>query len=83
MLELISSAGTGSDGEVKRSEPVKRSTQLYREKVNYSKRFKTVHAVSISHAFGKMNPAPIQRFDVRCLVFLIQASKPRCGTSHH
>ncbi len=36
-----------SDGEVKRSEPVKLSTQLYREKVHYSKLFKTVHAVVI------------------------------------
>ncbi len=36
-----------------------------------------------SHAFGKTNQAPIQCFDVRCLVFLIQASKPRCRTSHH
>ncbi len=30
-----------------------------------------------------MNQAPIQCFNVRCFVFLIQASKPRCRTSHH
>ncbi len=36
-----------SDGEVKRSEPMKLSTQLYRKKVHYSKCFKTVHAVVI------------------------------------
>ncbi len=36
-----------SDGEVKGSEPVKLSTQLYRKKVNYSKLFKTVHAEAI------------------------------------
>ncbi len=36
-----------SDGKVKRSEPVKLSTQLYRKKVHYSKLFKTVHAVAI------------------------------------
>ncbi len=38
---------TASDGEVKRSEPVKLSTQLYQEKVHDSKLFKTVHAVAI------------------------------------
>ncbi len=32
---------TASDGEVRRSEPVKLSTQLYQEKVHYSKLFKT------------------------------------------
>ncbi len=37
---------TASDGEVRRSEPVKLSTQLYREKVHYSKLFKTVPAVA-------------------------------------
>ncbi len=36
-----------SDGEVKRSEPMKLSTQLYRIKVHYSKLFKMVHAVAI------------------------------------
>ncbi len=41
-LELLS-----SDVEVKRSEPVKLSTQLYRKKDYYSKFFKTVHAVAI------------------------------------
>ncbi len=40
-------ARTHSDGEVKRSEPVKLSTQLYRKKFHYSKLFKTVHAVAI------------------------------------
>ncbi len=35
------------DGEVKRSEPVKLSTQLYQEMVHYLKLFKTVHAVAI------------------------------------
>ncbi len=32
---------------MKRSEPVKLSTQLYQKKVYYSKRFKTVHAVAV------------------------------------
>ncbi len=32
--------GKTSDGEVKRSEPMKLSTQLYQKKVNYSKLFK-------------------------------------------
>ncbi len=36
-----------SDGEVKRSEPVKLSTQLYQKKIYYSKIFKTVHAVAL------------------------------------
>ncbi len=36
-----------SDGEVKCSEPVKLSTQLYRKKVHYSKLLKTVYAVAI------------------------------------
>ncbi len=36
-----------SDGEVKRSEPMKLSTQLYQVKVHYSKPFKMVHAVAI------------------------------------
>ncbi len=36
-----------------------------------------------SRAFCKTNQAPIQCFNVRCFVFLIQASKPRCRTSHH
>ncbi len=31
----------------------------------------------------KMNQAQIQLFNVRCFVFLIHASKPRCRTSHH
>ncbi len=35
-----------------------------------------------SRAFGKTNQAPIQRFNVRCFVFLIQASKPLCRTLH-
>ncbi len=34
-----------SDVEVKRSEPVKLSTKLYRKQVHYSELFKTVHAV--------------------------------------
>ncbi len=38
-----------SDGEVKRSEPMKLSTQLYRKKVHNSKLFKTAHAC------GQMN----------------------------
>ncbi len=36
-----------SDGEVKRSEPMKLSTQLYQKKVHYSKLFKTVNPVTI------------------------------------
>ncbi len=36
-----------SDGEVKRSEPAKLSSQLYRKKVHYSKLLKTVYAVTI------------------------------------
>ncbi len=36
-----------SDGEVKHSEPMKLSNQLCREKVHYSKLFKTVYAVVI------------------------------------
>ncbi len=36
-----------SDGEVKRSAPVKFSTQLYQKKVHYSKLVKTVHTVAI------------------------------------
>ncbi len=36
-----------NDGEVKCSEPVKLSTQMYRKKVHYSKLFKTVHAEAI------------------------------------
>ncbi len=36
-----------SDGEVKRSEPEKLSTQLYRKKVHYSELFKTLNAVAI------------------------------------
>ncbi len=36
-----------SDGEVKRSEPVKLSTQLYQKNINYLKLFKTVHAVAL------------------------------------
>ncbi len=36
-------AVNASVGEVKRFEPVKISTQSYREKVHYSKLFKTVH----------------------------------------
>ncbi len=36
-----------SDGEEKRSGPVKLSTQLYQKKVHYSKLVKTVHAVAI------------------------------------
>ncbi len=36
-----------SDGEVKRSETMMLSTQLYRENVHYSELFKTVHALAI------------------------------------
>ncbi len=36
-----------SDGEVKSSEPVKLSTQLYQKKIYYLKIFKAVHAVDL------------------------------------
>ncbi len=47
VLSWGSSGPPGSDGEVKRSEPVKFLTQLYRKKDHYSKLFKTVHAVAV------------------------------------
>ncbi len=46
-IACIRSKASFSDGEVKHSEPVKFSTQLYRKKVHYAKLFKTVHAVAI------------------------------------
>ncbi len=51
-----------SDGGVKRSEPVKLSTQLHRKKVYYSKLLKTVNAVTILWSYKWITPSKVLWF---------------------